>query len=129
MWQHTRSAVLGALVLAVGVTGCSTFTGGRNAEATMSDGVGVVVQNDNWQDATIYAVGEGPWVRLGTVTSMHTKRFTVPPGDMRPGSVQLRAELIGSDAARTTDQIMVQPGDAVYWTLENYLPLSSYAVR
>ncbi len=111
--------------------GCASLTSGKDepAPATSANGVAVVVENDNWQDANIFAVGAGPRVRLGTVSSMDTERFTVPPGAMRPGSVQLRAELIGSNAARTTDEILVHPGDAVYWTLQNYLPLSSYAVR
>lgn len=129
MRRYTKGAVIGALLLVGSAAGCASLTGGRSAAASAGDGVSVVVTNDNWQDATIYAVGVGPSVRLGTVTSMKTERFRVPPGAMGPGTVQLRAELLGSSAARTTDPIMIQPGEAVYWTIQNYLPLSSYAVR
>lgn len=109
------------------VAGCAS-SGGVPQQSTNVD-VTLVVENHNWLDAKIYALRSGTRIRLGTVTSMRTGRFVVPPMARAPGHVRLRVELLGSNEAHTTDEILVQPGNHVYWSIENYLPLSSYSVR
>lgn len=128
-YRTTRLAT--ALAAAALATGCAA--GGQNAEidgdAASSQRVTVTVENNNWQDATVYLAGAGPLIRLGTVNSMNRERFTVPASVNMSGTVRLVADLIGSTTRRATDPIMVNPGGEVSWVLENHLPLSSYRVR
>ena len=125
--RATARALAAAVVAAVIGAGCASGDGLRPADRQART-VTVLVDNNNWQDANIYVVGMGPRVRLGTVTSMTTKRFAVPRAAQRPDGLQLEADLIGSNVRKLTNRIVVNPGEEVRWTLENHLALSSYSV-
>lgn len=120
-------AVAVAVVLVAGAVSCASA-----GAASEADGRGrrvtVLVTNNNWQDANVYVIGAGPRVRLGTVTSMNSQRFVVPPSARRATGFRLQADLIGSSVRKTTADIIVNPGEEVRWKLENHLALSSYSV-
>lgn len=120
--------LIAAGVIGVAAAGCASS--GASAEGEASErNVMVLVENNHWQDATVYVMGAGPRARLGTVTSMTSKWFRVPPTLQDPAGLRLRAELIGSTGGQGTGRILVKAGEEVRWTLENQLGLSSYAVR
>lgn len=125
--SRARSVAVAAVVALTGAA-CATG-GGLSAGDREARSVVVLVENNNWQDATVYVVGPGPRARLGTVTSMTSKRFRVPLALQSPEGLQLQANLIGSSARNLTNRILVNPGHQVRWTLENQLALSSYSVR
>ena len=108
--RTTGRALAAAVVAAVIGAGCATGEGMRVADSQART-VTVLVDNNNWQDATIYVVGLGPRVRLGTVTSMTTARFALPRALQRPDGLQLEADLIGSNARKVTNRIIVNAGE------------------
>lgn len=123
----------GAAALVVAVAACGARQGADRAvgvQPAPANAVTVNVENHNWSDIVVYAVRGGRRYRLGTVTSMQSAEFMVPPG-LLGGSADLRLMLdpIGSRHAFVTEQILVTPGDRVLFSVENYLPLSSWAVR
>lgn len=121
-----------AMALAMGAIlgGCASNqeAGPESADPGASDNE-LMVSNHNWSDVTVYAVGRGAPVRLGNVVSMDTRTFDIPTHAITSqGSVQLIADVIGSNRSHQTDRILVTDGDRVEWNLENKLPLSSYTV-
>jgi hypothetical protein len=123
----------GASVAMVGLLAgaCASGTGGAvETNGVGGDGTVVEVSNHNWADVNVYAVQLGTRTRLGTVVSMTTRRFTLPPQARRPdGGLRLMASPIGSTRSHLTDLILVGHGDRIEWNLENSLALSSYMVR
>jgi hypothetical protein len=90
--------------------------------------ISVEVDNHNWSDMTIYLMTGGLPQRLGMVTALSNATFVFPSLRINAASgVRLRA-LPVAGAAFTTETILVQPGQAIMWTLENDLDASSYAV-
>jgi hypothetical protein len=66
--------------------------------------------------------------RLGMVTALNTATFAFPSQRLNTSAgVRLRA-LPVAGRAFTSETILVQPGQAIYWTLENELNASSYTV-
>ncbi len=65
------------------------------------------VENQNFNDATIYAIIRDTRFRLGTVNGHSTDRFNVPN---RPNDVQFEIHLLASQT-HLTEPITVFPGD------------------
>lgn len=98
------------------------------APAQWSDEVSVEVQNHNWSDITIYLMTGGLPQRLGMVTAMSNGSFAFPSQRLNTaGSVRLRALPVAGNAF-TSEAILVQPGQAIMWRLENDLDISSLSV-
>jgi hypothetical protein len=80
-------------------------------------GMSIDVENDNFYDATIYAVRPGQRQRIGDVTGLGKRSFTFrwPDGDLR-----LEIDLLAVGAYYT--QVMdVQQGDRLQLTVLPYL--------
>lgn len=87
------------------------------------------VTNRNWSDAVVYVVAGAERVRLGTVTSMRTHSFLLPPTVVGNGrEFQLEADLVGSTESYTFPRLTANPGDLVDVTVHNYLPFSVFSV-
>jgi len=97
-------------------------------DAPASSEISVEVENHNWSDIRIYLLtGDLPH-RLGMVTALSTATFAFPSHRLNTGSgVRLQA-LPVAGRAFTSETILVQPGQAIFWTLENDLDTSSLAV-
>lgn len=108
--------------------GCGFFSS-RNSDARpLRAEVPVEVENHNWSDITIYLVAGGLPHRLGMVTGLSNGTFAFPSHRLNTGSgVRLRA-LPVAGTAFTSETILVQPGQAIFWTLENDLDTSSLSV-
>lgn len=90
--------------------------------------ISVEVENHNWSDITVYLLSGGLPQRLGMVTSMRTATFAFPALRLNSGSgLRLRA-LPVAGRAFTTETILVHPGQAIFWRLENDLDTSSHTV-
>lgn len=89
----------------------------------------LTVTNHHWLDVTIYVLHDGQRSRVGTVTAVSTQQFVVP---MRLLGIsrqfQLLGEAIGSPAYARTETLLIQPGQAIEWTLESDLRRSSVGV-
>jgi hypothetical protein len=128
--MRTRLGAAAAVALAGLLAGaCASGTGGAVATNGAGDRTVVEVSNHNWADVNVYAVQLGTRMRLGTVVSMTTRRFTLPAQTrLAGGGVRLMASPIGSTRSHLTDLILVDAGGRIEWNLENSLALSSYMV-
>jgi len=88
------------------------------------------VSNSNPLDMTVYAVNQSMRIRLGTVSTASTQRFTLQLHQLSPtGELQLLADPIGSRRTYTSEPIHVFAGQAVEWMLQADLRQSSLTIR
>lgn len=82
----------------------------------------IEVQNNNFQDATVYAVRDGERQRLGVVIGKTDDAFTIP---WRPGMVvRLEVRFLGGGACVTPDYGM-DPGQRFVLDLQPDLRLNT----
>lgn len=94
------------------------------------DVITIRVSNNNPLDMTVYAVNQSMKVRLGTVSTASTQRFTLSLHQISPtGELQLFADPVGSRRTLTSEQIHVFAGQAVEWVLQADLRTSSLVIR
>ena len=121
-----RVAVLFSTLLSAG-PGCGLLSRPHPAAtgSLLHSEVSVEVENHNWSDITIYLMTGGLPQRLGMVTALSNASFAFPSQRLNTaGSVHLRA-LPVAGRPYTSEAILVQPGQAIMWTLENDLDISS----
>ncbi|HEX5725627.1 MAG TPA: hypothetical protein VFX98_09185 [Longimicrobiaceae bacterium] len=127
---------LGAVALAVAVAACAangTSPGSGAAPVAFSKGgvrqAVVEVENFNWQDVTIYAVHLNSRIRLGMVTSMSKQCLRLPERFVASGTdFRLLADPVGGGAPFVSENIRVRDGQAVAFSVQNLLTLSSVAI-
>jgi hypothetical protein len=91
--------------------------------------VSVEVENHNWSDIVIYLMRGNQPRRLGMVTSLSTIHFAFPYRSLSTGgNLRLRAYPIGGPGAYTSEDLVLQPGQLVKWTLESDLSRSFLAI-
>ena len=91
--------------------------------------VALEVENHGWSDIVIYLVRGTAVDRLGMVGSLNTKTFVFPFRRLGTGNdVRLRADPIGAERTFTSENLLVQPGQWIKWTLESDLTRSFLAV-
>ncbi len=89
----------------------------------------VEVESHHWNDVVIYLMNGNQSERLGTVAGVSTNRFSFPYRHIASGGrLRLRAHPIGAEGSFTSEDVVVQPGQSVRWTLESDLRRSSLAV-
>ena len=100
------------LILAFVVLLGACASGGRptfSRQPGQGNNVTITVENQNFLDATVYALWIGTRDRVGAVTGLSTQTFQV---DWRASDLQLQIELL-ADGTMTTDRIGVFEGDHV----------------
>ncbi len=91
--------------------------------------IAVEVDNHSWSDVVIYLVRGAAAERLGMVGSLNSETFVFPFRRLGiGGDVRLRAYPIGGPAAFTSENLYVQPGQWIKWTLESDLRRSFLGV-
>lgn len=86
----------------------------------------VSITNRNWNNVRVFVQRSGSRVRLGTVTSHKTVDFEVTPAQLGgSGYVRVVVEVIGSFERIATEEVRIQPGLVIEWTIENALQYSS----
>lgn len=128
MWRRSRALAMASLLIAAGGA-CSSASDGRPANAFAGEtATRVVVNNNNWSDMTVYATRDGATVRLGSVTSMSSARFELPAAMLGAGELRLIADPLGSTSTYRTQPVLVTRGQAIEFTLQNNLALSTLSV-
>jgi hypothetical protein len=122
-----------ALTLATGFSvaacGSSAPANGPRPERAEQPRTEVRVENNSWSDVNVYAVEGGMRMRLGTVTSMHRERLLVPmSGGLFTRNVRLIAVPIGNTETFVSPELQVSRGQALAFTIQNRLAISSVAV-
>jgi hypothetical protein len=124
--------VVRVLTLAVLLLGCAARPEDADAEPQLSDAnaeVALEVENHAWADIVIYLVRGTATDRLGMVGALGTQTFVFPYRMLGVGTdVRLRAYPIGGPRAFTSENVLVQPGQWIKWTLESDLTRSFLAV-
>ena len=115
MTKPTKLARAACLVLALAAGACAS----RNApllsrQPGEGDQVQLTVENQNFKDATVYAVwGAGSRDRLGLVTGNTTQTFTVP---WQGGDMRVEVDFIAGDDV-FTEPIGTFRGDHIHVTI------------
>ena len=124
--------VVRVLALAALLLGCAARPEDADAEPQLSDAnaeVALEVENHAWADIVIYLVRGTATDRLGMVGALGTQTFVFPYRMLGVGTdVRLRAYPIGGPRAFTSENVLVQPGQWIKWTLESDLTRSFLAV-
>ena len=130
--QGSRVAALrklGLFALLVGCAGKSEETDQEVRPSETRAQVALEVENHGWSDIVIYLVRGTAVDRLGMVGSLNTRTFVFPYQKLGVGTdVRLRADPIGGPRTFTSENVLVQPGQSVKWTLESDLTRSFLAV-
>jgi hypothetical protein len=121
--------VLGLIGL---LLGCASRSEDRETDPLPSEAtaeVALEVENHGWSDIVISLVRGTAVERLGMVGALNTETFVFPYRKLGVGTdVRLRAYPIGGPRSFTSENVMVQPGQWIKWTLESDLTRSFLAV-
>jgi hypothetical protein len=132
--MRSRWAGVAPIVGLIGLLlGCGSRTKeGEEAEPPPPEhtaDVAVEVENHSWSDIVISLVRGTAVERLGMVGALKSETFVFPYRKLGVGTdVRLRAYPIGGPSAFTSENVLVQPGQWVKWTLESDLTRSFLAV-
>jgi hypothetical protein len=78
----------------------------------------VRIDNQNFNDMDIYLLDRGARVLLGSASGLTKTTLLLPAGSTASGGrVTLQADPIGAAAPIRTPQLLVAPGQEVYWTI------------
>lgn len=123
--------LLAAWLAATSLSGCARKSEGESETpaAAANTPVGLEVENHGWADIVVYLVRGTAEERLGTVGSLNSTVFTFPFHRLGTGNdARLKADPIGSDRAYYSEDIHIQPGQSLKWTLESDLSRSFLGV-
>jgi len=122
------AALLGSALL-LGCAGKSEEPDQDVEPAQASAEIALEVENHGWSDIVIYLVRGTAVERLGMVGSLNTGTFIFPYRRLGVGTdIRLRADPIGGPRSFTSENLLVQPGQWIKWTLESDLTRSFLAV-
>lgn len=128
--RYTHAVLLLALALLVG---CADRSREPDFSGSPDDvPITVAVQNQHFNDVTIYVARDVQWQRLGNVTGNTNARFEIPEVLISPGSqFRFRIHAIGTsdDQDYVTDQVMVSRGAEVALRVAPVLRMSNWYVR
>jgi hypothetical protein len=117
------------LTLSNGCGGARSTSSQAAGERAAKAEIAIEVENHNYSDIVIYLVRGSQTQRLGMVTGLSTAHYVVPYRRLgTTGDARLRAYPIGGPAAFTSEDLHVQPGQWVKWTLEADLSRSFLGV-
>ena len=121
-----------ALLLSLSTTGSACALLSRHSESSGSSALSEVplqVESHHWSDIVIYLMNGEQSQRLGMVAGVSTKNFVFPYRKLTSGGkVRLRAYPVGGQGSFTSEDLLIQPGQGIKWTLESDLSRSSLSV-
>jgi hypothetical protein len=103
-------ARLAAVLFAAAAGACSALSGGPENpfEAGQESQVRIIVINQDFNDATLYARGNGERRRLGVVTGKTEASYVIPW--RLSGTLQIEISILTAGSC-TTSPLQVDPGD------------------
>jgi hypothetical protein len=118
--------------LAVLLPACGFLSSRHNdsAGSLSNSEVALEVESHHWNDIVIYLMNGSQSERLGLVNGVSTKQFVFPFRKLTSGGkARLRAYAVGGAGSITSEDLLVQPGQWIKWTLESDLRRSSLAIH
>ena len=128
---RARASAQVLLLICSLLMGCARHTMSAEPEQRPSrdEPVSLEVENHNWSDMVIYLDRGNLSERLGTVGTLHTMVFTFPYLKLgSTGHSRLRADPIGNLQSFSSEEINIQPGQSLKWTIENDIDRSFLSV-
>ena len=123
--------VLWACLVLSSLPACGLFSS-RNSESAASARnaeVALEVESHHWSDIVVYLMNGTQSQRLGTVAGVSSKQFVFSYRQLATGGkVRLRAYPVGGQGSFTSEDVLIQPGQSIKWTLESDLSRSSMSV-
>ncbi len=111
---------------------CGLFSS-RHSESASSHSnaeIALEVESHHWNDIVVYLMNGNQSERLGLVNGLSNKEFVFPFRKLTSGGkARLRAYAVGGAGSITSEDLLVQPGQWIKWTLESDLDRSSLAVH
>ena len=90
----------------------------NTASADQQERIPVQIDNQNYSDMDVYLLDRGSRVLIGSVNGLTQATLLLPKGaNTTDGRVQLQADPIGAVTPIRTPQLLVAPGEKVYWTI------------
>jgi hypothetical protein len=116
-----------AAALSTGAVSCRS----ANAYDVNQQGTGVVlvVQNQNFADVDVYAIGAGLPTRVGSVTGNSSQSFKLSESMYRFGDFRIVATPIGGNGRASTGTLSIAPGQTIYFTIAASMNQSTVSVR
>ena len=125
---HLAASCLTTAGLLCGCGGLFARHSAAPAAEPPEEQVVVSVKNHSWSDVTVYLVAGGLSQRLGRVSALGEATLDFASRRLNTStSVRLRALPLAGQPF-TSETILVFPGQAIFWTLENNLQASSFSV-
>jgi hypothetical protein len=131
MMRGLGRLLLAACLAVTALGGCASKTEGESETpaSAANTPVGLEVENHGWADIVVYLVRGNAEERLGTVGALNSTVFTFAFHRLGTGNdARLKADPIGSDRAYYSEDIHIQPGQSLKWTLESDLSRSFLGV-
>ena len=101
----------------------------EDAVAPAKGEVTVQVESHHWSDIVVYLMNGTQSQRLGLVAGVSTAEFVLLYRQLATGGkVRLRAQPVGGQGSFTSEEVVIQSGQGLKWTLESNLRRSSLAV-
>jgi hypothetical protein len=114
------------------MTATSACGSARHSKENPSPGNSEVlleVENHHWSDIVIYLMNGSQAQRLGMVGAVSTDNFVFSDRKLaNSGKLRLRADPIGGQASFTSEDVVIQSGQSLKWTLETDLKRSTLAI-
>lgn len=117
---------IGYALLAAGAAAACASTPASDTDEPPSF---VEVSNYNPLDVHVYVIVSGQRVSLGVVTTSNTQSYRLPRLAFSSRNVTFLAMPIGSPRTFVSDELLLQPGDTVVWTITDNLSQSVITVR
>jgi hypothetical protein len=119
-------------LLALLLPACGLFSS-RQPESASSQSnaeIALEVESHHWSDIVVYLMNGSHSERLGLVNGLSSKQFVFPFRKLTSGGkARLRAYAVGGAGSITSEDLLVQPGQWIKWTLESDLDRSSLAIH
>ena len=119
VWKLGLAGLLGVAVACAGAHPAPSPSPIPNtASAESKDRIPVQIDNQNHSDMDVYLLDRGTRVLLGSVNGLTQSTLLLPAGaTTTDGRVQLQADPIGAVSPIRTPQLLVAPGEKVFWTI------------
>ena len=122
--------VLAAFSLCLAVaSACGSARHSKEPPSPSDSEVLLEVENHHWNDIVVYLMNGTQSQRLGTVSGVSTDRFVFQYRQIATGGkVRLKAQPVGGQPSFTSEDVVIQSGQGIKWTLESDLKRSHLTV-
>ena len=125
-----RLALSASLAFLLPACGLSSSRHSESASSQSNAVIALEVESHHWSDIVVYLMNDSQSERLGLVNGLSSKQFVFPFRKLTSGGkARLRAYAVGGAGSITSEDLLVQPGQWIKWTLESDLDRSSLAIR